>query len=67
MAALPRGLSSVSPPIEPLIFSDNYGERSFNFDIPEHLPALRALFNNDEFNADGKKDQIRPNHGSPVW
>ena len=49
----------VASTVEPLIFSDNYGEQSFNLDIPERAPAIRALFNGEDYNADGKDESIR--------
>ena len=53
-----RGLSVVST-IEPLIFSDNYGEQRFNLDIAERVPAIRALFHGEEYNADGKDESVQ--------
>jgi uncharacterized protein with ParB-like and HNH nuclease domain len=53
-----RGLS-VASTIEPLIFSDNYGEQSFNLDIAERVPVIRALFNGEKYNADGKEESIQ--------
>ena len=53
-----RGLA-VASTIEPLIFSDNYGEQSFNLDIAERVPVIRALFNGDDFNPDGKEESIQ--------
>jgi uncharacterized protein with ParB-like and HNH nuclease domain len=53
-----RGLK-VASTIEPLIFSDNYGEQSFNLDIAERVPVIRALFNGEEYNADGKEESIQ--------
>ncbi|OXR40723.1 hypothetical protein B7C42_07147 [Nocardia cerradoensis] len=52
-----RGLA-VSSTIEPLIFSDNYGERKFNLDITERVPVLKALFNGENFDAAGKDESI---------
>lgn len=49
----------VASTIEPLIFSDTYGEKKFNLDIPERVPVIRALFNGEEYNADGKEESIR--------
>ncbi len=49
----------VASTIEPLIFSDNYGEQSFNLDIAERVPVIRALFNGEEYNADGKEESIQ--------
>ena len=57
-AAEDRGLA-VTSTIEPLIFSDNYGERQFNLDIPERVPVIRALFNGEDYNADGKDESIQ--------
>ena len=50
---------SVTSTIEPLIFSDNYGEQSFNLNIAERVPVIRALFNGEEYNVDGKEESIR--------
>ena len=49
----------VTSTIEPLIFSDDYGERKFNLDIAERVPVLRALFNGEDYNADGKEESIQ--------
>lgn len=53
-----RGLA-VSSTVEPLIFSDDYGERKFNLDITERVPVLKALFNGEEYNASGKDESIQ--------
>ena len=45
--------------IRPLIYSDNYGEKSFNLDIPERLPVIRALFDGREFTPDGTDESVR--------
>ncbi|WP_019927710.1 DUF262 domain-containing protein [Nocardia sp. BMG111209] len=45
--------------LEPLIFSDNFGEPSFNLDIAERVPVIRALFNGEPYNVDGKEESIR--------
>ncbi len=37
--------------VSPLIFSDNFGEMSFNIDIPERLACMEALFQSGEFDA----------------
>lgn len=52
-----RGLG-VASTIEPLIFSDNYGEQKFNLDIKEREAALRALFEGAAYNAEGKDESI---------
>ncbi|RVW03219.1 DUF262 domain-containing protein [Rhodococcus spongiicola] len=53
-----RGLS-VASTIEPLIFSDDFGEQSFNLAIPERVPVIQALFNGEDYNTDGKEESIR--------
>ncbi|PWC06435.1 DUF262 domain-containing protein [Mycetocola zhujimingii] len=49
---------SVASTIEPLIFSDNFGEPQFNLDIQERVPVIRALFNGEEYNPDGKEESV---------
>lgn len=49
----------VASSIEPLIYSDDYGDEKFNLDITERLPALRALFHGEEFDPDGKDESIQ--------
>ncbi len=56
-----RGLPVVQT-IAPLIYSDNFGEKKFNLDIPERLPILEALFENRPFNPDGKDESIQNMH-----
>ena len=53
-----QGLS-VTSTLEPLIFSDDLGEPKFNLDIAERIPVIRALFNGDDYNPDGKEESIR--------
>lgn len=50
---------SVASTIEPLIFSDDYGEPKFNLDIAERVPVLRALFSGEEYNPDGKEESVQ--------
>ena len=57
-AAKNRALA-VTSTIEPLIFSDNYGEQQFNLDIAERVPVIRALFKGQDYNADGKEESIQ--------
>lgn len=45
--------------IAPLIFSDNLGQPSFNLDIPERLPVIKALFDQCPFSPDGKDESIQ--------
>ncbi len=56
--ATARGLG-VASTIRPLIYSDNYGEQCFNLDIPERVPVIRALFEGEDYNADGKDESIQ--------
>lgn len=50
---------AVATGIAPLIFSDNFGEPSFNLDIQERLPVIEALFYRHPFNPDGKDELIQ--------
>lgn len=50
---------SVKESIAPLIFSDNLGVPSFNLDIPERLPVIKALFDGAAFNPDDKEESIQ--------
>jgi len=49
----------VASQIEPLIFSDNFGQPKFNLDIPEREPVIKALFQNELFNPDGHDESIQ--------
>jgi uncharacterized protein with ParB-like and HNH nuclease domain len=49
----------VSTDIRSLIYSSNFGAKSFNLDIPERLPVIRALFAGEEFTPDGTDDSIQ--------
>lgn len=53
-----QGLA-VASTIEPLIFSDDFGDKSFNLAIPERIPVIQALFNGEHYNADGKEESIQ--------
>lgn len=53
-----RGLP-VAATIAPLIYSDNLGEESFNLDIAERVPALRALFAGETYQSDGHDESVR--------
>jgi uncharacterized protein with ParB-like and HNH nuclease domain len=57
-AAAEKNLS-VKDSIGPLIFSDNLGVPSFNLDIPERLPVIKALFDGSPFNADDKDESVQ--------
>jgi uncharacterized protein with ParB-like and HNH nuclease domain len=57
-AAKAQGLPVVQT-LAPLIFSDNLGQPKFNLDIPERLPVIKALFEGQAFNPDGKDESIQ--------
>lgn len=57
-AAQQQGLPVVQT-LAPLIFSDNLGQPRFNLDIPERLPVIKALFEGEPFNPDGKDESIK--------
>jgi uncharacterized protein with ParB-like and HNH nuclease domain len=54
-----HGLGVVASTIRPLIFSDDFGEPQFNLDVTERLPALRALYEGADYNADGKDESVQ--------
>ncbi len=45
--------------VAPLIFSDNLGQPKFNLDILERLPVIKALFEGEPYNPDGKDESIQ--------
>lgn len=49
----------VANEIAPLIFSNSFGEKKFNLDIPEREPVIRALFEGKDFNPDGTDESIQ--------
>ena len=54
-----RGLENLKGIVSPLIYSDNYGQKSFNLDIEERLPVIEALFGNEPFTPDGTDESVR--------
>lgn len=56
--ALDRG-DRVHATIQPLIYSDDFGEEKFNLDIPERLDVIRALFHGKSFSPDGKEESVQ--------
>lgn len=42
--------------VRSLIFSESYGNKSFNINVPERVACMRALFENNEFNAADHSD-----------
>ena len=39
-----------------MIFSETYGEKSFNINVENRIPCLEALFKNEEYNLVGEED-----------
>lgn len=47
--------------IEPMIFSELRGSKSFNITVEERIPCLEGLFNHGEYTADGTDDESTRN------
>lgn len=45
--------------ISPLIFSEKFGKKSFNLDVPERMPILEALYSNDQFDTSGQPTSVQ--------
>lgn len=45
--------------IDELIYSEEYGEKSFNLDVPKRLPAMTALFAQKPFDATGHEESVQ--------
>jgi uncharacterized protein with ParB-like and HNH nuclease domain len=53
---------NVAGNLAPLIYSDSFGQKKFNLDIPEREPVIRALFEGAPFNPDGHDESIQTMH-----
>ena len=42
-----------------LIYSESFGEKSFNLDVPERIKCLTALYNGDAFDAEDEPESVR--------
>lgn len=51
--------SSEQVEISDLIFSEKYGQRSFNLDIPERTNCMEALFNNQDFDITDQPESVK--------
>lgn len=51
--------SGVATTIESLIYSDDFGSKSFNLDIEERLPVLEALFNQQEIDTEELDESLQ--------
>ena len=49
----------VTSTLEPLIFSDDYGEKKFNLDIEDRVPALKALFEGVDYDPTDQDESIQ--------
>jgi uncharacterized protein with ParB-like and HNH nuclease domain len=45
--------------IRPLIFSERFGNKSFNLDVPERMPILEALFNDEQIDTSGQPASVQ--------
>ncbi len=45
--------------VKELIFSEKYGKRSFNLDVPERARCMEALFSQEEFDPTDQPESIR--------
>lgn len=48
-----------SAKVDDLIFSEKYGVKSFNLDVPKRLPAMEALFAERSFDETGHEESVR--------
>lgn len=44
--------------VSPLIFSEKFGKKSFNLDVPDRIPILEALYNNEYFDTTNKPESV---------
>ena len=45
--------------VRPLIFSEMFGEKSFNLDVPERIPAIEALYSGNPFDPIGQPESVQ--------
>jgi hypothetical protein len=45
--------------IDDLIFSESYGIKSFNMDVPDRLPAMEALYKGQPIDVTGRSDSVQ--------
>lgn len=51
----------LSEKIESMIFSEKFGTKSFNIDVPERIPCLKSLFENGEYLVKESDDESTKN------
>lgn len=57
-----RNLQEKSPnsvDIDNLIFSERYGTKSFNMNVPERTPVLESLWEKSDFESDNESESVR--------
>ena len=54
--SLPQALRQT---LAPMIYSDNFGQLSFNLEVEERQPLLHALFHGGPIELDGKDESVR--------
>jgi len=42
-----------------MIFSEQFGEKSFNIQVDERIPCMEALFENQSYDAEGKPESVQ--------
>src|SRR5207245_11693172 len=45
--------------LDPLIFSDNFGDKSFNINVAERTACFQALFKNQHVESEGQPEAVR--------
>ncbi len=45
--------------VSPLIFSEKFGKKSFNLDVPERVDVIEALYNNQSYDLTNKSESIQ--------
>lgn len=45
-------------PLKDLIFSERFGTKSYNLDVPDRIPVMDALFNGEHFDSTDKNESV---------
>lgn len=61
LIALHHMQAEVNPkvPIDDLIYSNVFGQLTFNIEVPERAPVMRALFDGESFDPTGQPESVR--------
>ena len=54
-----QGERSGAVDVKPLIFSEKYGEKRFNLDVPDRTECMNALFRGEAFDATGASESVQ--------